>query len=216
MNNNCKLNKAPVAAMERLRFLIDGQGITTIVCFQGCPLCCKMCVNPYAISFENKNAVYVTPQMLYDKVKIDELYFLSSGGGVTFGGGEPLLYPEFIKEFRTICGDAWHLCVETSLAVPWSNIETVIDVVDMFYFDCKDIDATIYKKYTGKENGLMLDNIKKLAQCIPSEKITVRIPLIPGFNTEENQQESVEFFAELGLNQVDLFTYDEHFGADTI
>lgn len=207
MNSQSQLLQAPIAASGRLRILSDGEGITTLVCFQGCPLRCKMCINPFTMSSESRNAVYTTPQELYEKVKIDELYFLASGGGITFGGGEPLLQPEFIKEFRSCCGPCWHLCVETSLAVPWENVKTVADAVDVFYFDCKDIDPEIYKKYTGKDNQLALDNIKKLSALIAPERIIVRIPLIPGFNTEEHQKKSVEFFSGLGLHQFDLFTY---------
>ena len=170
-----------------------------------------MCPNPYAISNENQNAISVTPQMLYEKVKIDELYFLATGGGVTFGGGEPLLHAGFIKEFRNLCGNSWHLCVETSLSVPWENVEAVADVVDMFYFDCKDIDPVIYKNYTGKDNALALDNIVRLARLVSADKIAVRIPLIPGFNTVEHRQKCVEFFSKLGLNNFDLFTYDVRF-----
>jgi len=151
----------------------------------------------------------MTPEALFEKVRLDELYFLATGGGVTFGGGEPLLYPEFIREFRALCGSAWHLCVETSLFVPWENIESVIDSVDMFYFDCKDTDPTIYQKYTGKDNSVVLENIKKLAQLVPPEKITVRIPLIPGFNTKADQERSVQYFSSLGLHIFDLFTYVE-------
>lgn len=211
MSSNIDSIKAPIASIGRHRFLIDGQGITTLVCFQGCPLRCKMCINPYTISDHHK-AISVTPQKLYEKVKIDELYFLASGGGVTFGGGEPLLYPEFIKEFIKLCGKSWHLCVETSLAVPWENIETVAESIDLFYFDCKDVNPAIYQKYTGKENKLMLQNIKKLTRIVPKEKIVVRVPLIPGFNTEEDQRRSVDFFSELGLDNFDLFTYQTPHG----
>lgn len=199
--------QAPVAAIDRLRMQSDGQGIATLVAFQGCPLRCKMCPNAFAISDTNEKAVFMTPGALYEKVKLDELYFLATGGGVTFGGGEPLLHPVFIRQFREICGNGWHLCAETSLSVPWNNIETVADVIDVFYIDCKDTNPAIYKKYTGKENAQMLENLKKLAKRICPEKIIMRIPLIPGFNTEANREKSVAFFSELGLNQFDLFTY---------
>lgn len=212
MNLALKQTEAPVASMARHRVLVDGEGITTLVCFQGCPLRCKLCPNAYAVTAENPKAVCMTPQKLHEKVKIDELYFLATGGGVTFGGGEPLLHPAFIKEFRAICGDGWHLCVETSLCVPWDNIKTVAYAVDMFYFDCKDVNPAIYREYTGKDNALVLDNIQKLAKEISPEKITVRIPLIPGFNTEEDQKKSVAFFSELGLHKFDLFTYQTDFG----
>ena len=114
---------APVIAVSRLRMKIDGPGITTLVCFHGCPLRCHWCINPFSFAAETKRN-HMTAQQLYEQVKLDELYFLSTGGGITFGGGEPILYPVFLQEFRQICGGEWHLCAETSLSVPgrmWSR-----------------------------------------------------------------------------------------------
>ena len=95
-----KAIKAPVITIDRHRMESDGQGVTTLVCFYGCPLRCKWCINPFTFAPDTKCAP-MTPEMLYEKVKVDELYFLATGGGVTFGGGEPLLYPDliFLKDY---------------------------------------------------------------------------------------------------------------------
>lgn len=198
--------QAPFVSMARHRIQIDGNGVTTLVGFYGCPLRCKYCINPFSFSPDYEK-IFLTPEELYTKVKIDELYFLATGGGITFGGGEPLLYPDFITEFRKICGDSWHICAETSLAVPWENIQKVIECVDVFYIDCKETDPEIYMQYTGKDNSLMLNNIKKLSKLVSPEKIIIRIPLIPDFNTEEYQQKSKEYFSGMSITQFDLFSY---------
>ncbi len=57
----------------------------------------------------------VLPAELYDETRIDELYFLATNGGVTFGGGEPGMHPDFIREFRELCGQGWQINLETSL-----------------------------------------------------------------------------------------------------
>ena len=77
-----------------------------MVCFHGCPLRCRYCLNPFSFA-ENTAYTQMTPLELYQQVQVDELYFLATEGGVTFGGGEPLLRAEFIKEFRRICGKEW-------------------------------------------------------------------------------------------------------------
>ena len=146
---------APVIAVSRLRMQIDGPGVTTLVCFHGCPLRCHWCLNPFSFAAETKRT-QMTVRQLYDQVRLDELYFLSTGGGVTFGGGEPLLYPAFLQDFRRICGDSWHLCGETSLSVDWENVALAAECVDHFYVDCKDTDPAIYHRYTGQDNALML------------------------------------------------------------
>ena len=94
---------APFIAISRLRMLTDGEGVTTLAAFHVCPLRCKYCLTPQSLD-DNSKVKYFSPCELYDEVKIDELYFLATGGGITFGGGEPLLHPVFINEFRNIFG----------------------------------------------------------------------------------------------------------------
>ena len=96
----------------------------------------------------NANKVVATAgdvEILYD-----ELYYLATGGGVTFGGGEPLLYPAFLNGFRELCGPNWHLCAETSLSVPQENVRIAAQCLDMFYVDCKDTDPDIYRRAAEK------------------------------------------------------------------
>lgn len=197
---------APIITVSRLRMKIDGPGITTLVCFHGCPLRCRWCLNPFSFALETKRT-QMTAQQLYDQVRLDELYFLSTGGGVTFGGGEPLLYPAFLQDFRGICGDQWNLCAETSLSVPWENVEQAAACMDHFYVDCKDTDPEIYRRYTGQDNALMLENLQKLLALVGPDRITVRIPLIPEFNTEADQQRSRAELEAMGLRKFDLFSY---------
>jgi pyruvate formate lyase activating enzyme len=200
---------APVITTSRLRMLVDGPGITTLVCFHGCPLRCRWCLNPF--SFDPATVRQdMTAKALYEKVRKDELYFLASGGGVTFGGGEPLLYAEFLQDFRAICGPQWNLCVETSLSVPWEKVEKAAQCIDHFYVDCKDTNPDIYLRYTGQENERMLDNLQKLLALVGAERITVRVPLIPGFNTEEDRDRTQALLKAMGVTKMDLFTYQTY------
>ncbi len=200
------MEKAPIISCSRLRMQTDGQGITTLVCFHGCPLRCRWCINPFSFREDTRREL-LTAQLLYDRVKIDQLYFLATGGGVTFGGGEPLLYARFLQEFRDICGDRWHLCAETSLAVPPELAAIASQCIDHFYVDCKDTDPNIYRSYTGKDNALLLQNLKMLLQTVGPDRITVRLPLIPGFNTEENRAVSRARLSAMGIRNFDLFSY---------
>lgn len=197
---------APVIACARHRLQTDGQGVTTLVCFHGCPLRCRYCINPFSYAPETRRRE-LTPDQLYHELRKDELYFLATGGGVTFGGGEPLLYDPFIRAFRSLCGDGWHLCVETSLNVPWERVQMAASCVDHFYIDCKDTNPDIYRRYTGQDNALMLTNLQKLLTLVDPETITLRVPLIPGYNTEEDQQRSRALLAQIGVKHFDLFPY---------
>ena len=201
-----KATIAPIVTCARLRMQTDGKGVTTLVCFHGCPLRCRYCINPFSFAEDTKRES-LTPQQLYDRVKIDALYFLATGGGVTFGGGEPLLYGRFLQEFRQICGQDWHLCAETSLNVPREQVELAAGCIDHFYVDCKDTNPDIYRRYTGRNNEKMLENLRFLLSLVGPERITVRLPLIPDYNTEEDRQHSKALLLEMGIQKFDLFTY---------
>ena len=197
---------APVITFSRLRMTTDGEGVTTLVIFHDCPLRCKYCLNPFSFAPDTKREE-LTPNQLYDRVKIDDLYFVATGGGVTFGGGEPLLRTDFLKEFRALCGDRWHLCAETSLNVPAEAVRTAADCMDMFYVDCKDTNPEIYKAYTGIQNAQMLENLRTLISLAGTERVVVRVPLIPGYNTEDDREKSRALLESMGVTQFDFFTY---------
>jgi len=196
----------PTAAISRLRMATDGEGITTLVCAWGCPLRCKYCLNKFTWD-ENTKVRRYTPQELYDKVRLDSLYFEATGGGVTFGGGEPLLYADFFPEFRTLCGSKWKLYAETSLCVPEESIRTAARVLDGFIVDIKDTDPAVYRSYTGREGSTALENLRLLITLTDPAKIRVRLPLIPGYNTEENREGSEAILREMGITDIDKFDY---------
>ena len=197
---------APVIGISRHRLGTDGKGVTTLVGFYGCPLRCRYCLNPHSFAEDTKRTL-MTPEELYGRVKIDQLYFLASGGGVTFGGGEPLLYSEFLRRFRGLCGEHWRLSVETSLSGSRDAVLLASEVVDEFIIDCKDADPDIYRAYTGKENKTMLENLELLLRHIPSERILLRLPLIPDFNDEESRERSAARFSKMGITRFDRFSY---------
>ena len=198
----------PVFSIERHRLVTDGQGVTTLVGAYGCPLQCRYCINPHAWAPSTLDkCVRLTPEQLYDKVKIDNLYFLATGGGVTFGGGESLLHAPFIAAFRQACGPGWPLAVETSLHVPCRNLEQVLDVVDEFIVDIKDMDGAVYESYTGQPQAPLEENLRRLAASVPSERVQIRIPRIPSYNTEEHIQASLDNLKRLGFTRLEVFNY---------
>lgn len=200
------MGTAPILGISPLRMGSDGQGVTTLVGFYGCNLRCRYCLNPHCFAPDAK-VTRLTARELYEKVKHHALYYLATGGGVTFGGGEPLLQVDFLQEFRALCGEEWHLCAETSLAVPRQQVEKAAKCIDMFYVDCKDVNPEIYRSYTGQDNGQMLQNLKLLLALVGSKRIVARLPLIPDHNTEEDRQRSQQKLSDMGITRFDLFTY---------
>lgn len=203
MKNNEKQN-AEIMGINRHRMGTDGKGISTLITFYGCPLNCKYCLNPQCKS-ESTPCTYIEPNDLVNLLMVDDIYFKSTGGGIVFGGGEPLLNAEYIKEVCDLVPTKWKIRIETSLNVKWDKIELLLPHIDQWIIDIKDSNTEIYKNYTGADNLKVYDNVLRLSHKTGKEKLLIRIPKIPNYNTEKNIQESVKLYSNLG--NIDIFNY---------
>lgn len=199
--------------IERHRIGSDGHGVRTLVTFTGCPLDCKYCLNEH-LKKETPDGKWYTPRELLDELSLDQYYFLASGGGITFGGGEPLLRGEFIREFCELCKQekGWSINIETSLNVPLYDIEQVAPFVDTFIVDIKDLNPEIYSRYTQGSVNIVyanLDYLKDVAIRDYDCSVIVRIPTIPRFNTQEDIDKTVKIMEERyeGLFSLNFFEY---------
>lgn len=198
--------RAIVIGIARHRLSTDGDGVTTLVAFHRCPLRCRYCLNPQSLGDGRRFREY-SPDELYAETRIDELYFIATNGGVTFGGGEPCLRPQFIREFRELCGPSWQLNLETSLNVPSANVEALLPAVNTLIIDIKDMNPEIYRNYTGQGNDLVLDNLRLIADAERQQDCIVRLPLIPNYNTDAYRETSRKALESLGFDRFDLFNY---------
>ena len=197
---------APFIAINRHRLTTDGEGVTTLVGFHGCPLHCEYCLNAQCLQADGVWC-RLTPGELYSEVEIDDLYFVATGGGICFGGGEPLLRSDFIKAFAEIMNPEWKLTIETSLNVPHENVKAIASLVQMWYVDIKDMNPDIYKAYGCKENKQVVSNLQWLAANGYADKVIIRLPLIPEYNTDEDRQQSQQQLEEMGFTNFDKFNY---------
>lgn len=200
------MNTVPLIGINRHRLSTDGEGVTTLVAFHGCPLHCKYCINPQSLHLNSVWKRYDCTQ-LYEEVKQDEIYFLATHGGITFGGGEPCLQSDFIYDFRQLCGPEWKITLETSLNISQKHIEKLLPVVDQYIVDIKDMSTQIYFQYTEKENEKVISNLHFLIEQGKIGQIIVRTPLIPSYNTETDVDNSIQLLKEMGLSHFDRFTY---------
>ena len=196
----------PFIGVNRHRIGVDGEGVTTLAAFHGCPLRCRYCLNPSCLDIDARVRRF-TPETLYQELLIDDLYFVATGGGVCFGGGEPLLRIDFIEAFRALCGKSWNLTAETSLQVPAESVRRACAVVGDFIVDIKESDPDIYRAYTGGDARRAWDNLRLLLSLVGPEHVTVRVPLIPSFNSEADTDRTADRLAALGVTRLDRFTY---------
>ena len=120
---------------------------------------------------------------LTELVLRDEKIFRTTAGGVTCSGGEPLLQADavagFLREMRL---RGIHTCVDTAGNVPWETFERVLPVTDLFLYDVKAFSPQTHRQWTGVGNELILDNLRRLGT---RADIWIRIPFVPGVNTEQ-------------------------------
>jgi len=114
----------------------------------------------------------------------DKTFYVQSGGGCTISGGEPLLQADFCAEvFKRLRKNEIHCAIDTSGAVKWESFETVLPCTDLFLYDVKHTDDKLHREHVGSSNRQILNNLKRLSECdVPIE---IRIPMIPGFNGDE-------------------------------
>lgn len=188
----------------RHRIGIDGEGITSLIGLTGCPLSCKYCLNKKVL--ESKREKDVSPRELLDTVIQDACYMIATNGGVTFGGGEPLLQYKDMIEFAKLKPCWMHLNVETALQAPAEAVEELLPYVDYWIADVKTLDASLYKEYTGKAIDTMLCGLDILAEHA-RDKCLIRVPIIPGFKDREKAIFEEQILKEKGFNNIDVFEY---------
>jgi len=197
---------AKFIGINRHRLTIDGKGVTTLAAFHGCPLQCEYCLNPQSWRIE-KPLQILTTEEFYNFVKIDNLYFLATNGGITFGGGEPLLHVPFINEYYELFGKQWTMNIETSLHVSKKTLQSIYKNVHEWIIDIKDLNPDIYFAYTKKDNKQVINNLKFLLAEGLAENMMVRVPLIPQYNTEEDTQKTIDMLHKMGVTHIDRFDY---------
>jgi pyruvate formate lyase activating enzyme len=142
-------------------------------------------------------------------IEKERVFFEQSGGGVTFSGGEPLLHSDLLIKLLEECGKRGiHRTVDTAGNVREETLLEVAKQTDLFLFDLKMMDSALHKLWTGSDNTLILQNLKKLAET--GAGIIIRIPVIGGVNdSDENIEQTARFISELAgdSKEVQLLPY---------
>jgi pyruvate formate lyase activating enzyme len=200
------------------RFSIhDGPGIRTTVFMQGCPLQCIWCHNPegipqYLVKVDNElpqGIMKYTPDELITEVMKDRVFFETSGGGVTFSGGEPVMQGEFLLEMLSRLSKLGiHSCVDTSGHAPEDLFIRVVRQAGLILFDLKIIDNKKHEQYTATGNSLILKNLETLMNS--GTPFRVRIPLINEINANDETITAIARMLEgKGKIDVDLLSYHD-------
>jgi pyruvate formate lyase activating enzyme len=132
---------------------------------------------------------------LLDWVEKDAAFYSHGDGGLTLSGGEPLLQGAFLLNLLKKAKERrLHVAVETCGYGEYAVLHAVAVYLDAILFDIKSLNREKHLAYTGKSNGLILDNFERLCVDYPHLDKLVRTPVIPGFNdTPEEIREILAF-----------------------
>ena len=151
---------------------------------------CGNCVSACPSGAKAFGSRYWTPQEVLDHVLPEKVFFDTSGGGVTFSGGECLTHSDFLVETLALLKkNGIHTTIDTCGAVPAQNIRAVAPYADLFLYDLKKMDADLHKAYTGMDNHRILENLEYL--CSQGAQIIIRVPLIPGYTDQPSDMEAL-------------------------
>lgn len=153
-----------------------------------------------------------TPEKLVDEIMQDEAFFKSSGGGVTFSGGECLAQGDFAVECaKKFSEKGISVYIDTCGNVGWEVLEKIIPYTDKFLYDIKAIDSDLHKRLTGDTNELILDNLSRL--CGQGCEVEIRYPLVVGYNDGECEMIG-DFLNSIGFNgRVKVLQYHNFAGS---
>ncbi|MEI6289843.1 MAG: glycyl-radical enzyme activating protein [Chloroflexota bacterium] len=169
---------------------------------------CGVCVDEcYAGAWEKIGTKQSAKEIL-NKVEEDRSFYEQSGGGMTLSGGEPLNQSSFALQLLKGAKERGiRTAIETSGYAAWQVWEQILPFIDLILFDVKEIDPVLHKKFTGEDNSLILENLKRLAKT--GKPLIVRRPVIPGYNDNlESIQSLGKFVKQLEtVEEIDLLPY---------
>ena len=189
----------------------DGPGIRTTIFFQGCNLRCLWCQNPEGQSFSNDiiSQNDYTIDEIIEIISRDQEYYKATDGGVTLSGGEPLLQKPkaLIPLLKMLNEEDIKVTAETSLFVPWENVEKFASYIDLFLVDLKIVgDDKLHKRLTKQSSTIIHENIRKLIDL--EANIRFRMVMVPGLNdAEEHIKAAADFLKSVGYDSIELLKY---------
>jgi len=152
----------------------------------GCSVCLDNC---YTGALERFGEWY-TAEEIFHIIEKDQMFYKSSTGGVTIGGGEATCYPDFMLELIGRCHNAFiHVAVDTCGYTTSPEGVEVLKAADLLLFDLKGINPSRHLEHTGKSNDVILSNLHMLSDL--RKPIIVRLPIIPGYNDSEEDLAAV-------------------------
>lgn len=186
--------------------IVEKGGAFDILDRAQCDLCMK-CVDECCTNAKKLIGEEYEEEALYEEILKDKPFYDSSGGGVTFSGGEPFMQGEFLIRLLKRCKEGGiHTAIETTGFTGTELFREALPYLDLIHFDVKLMDDEAHRRFTGVSNEKILENLAVIGEKHPN--IVIRIPVIPGINdSEENIRATAACAAEHGAASIELLPY---------
>jgi pyruvate formate lyase activating enzyme len=166
-----------VCPHEALELTPQGMHISRQRC-DACGACAEACP---AAALEIIGRAW-TAEAIVAELRKDRIFYETSGGGVTFSGGEPMVQAEFLGELCGLCKEkALHVALDTCGAANWARYKAVLPCVELVLYDLKILDAEQHRAATGVDNARILDNARRISAT--GMPMWIRTPVIPGYTS---------------------------------
>lgn len=138
---------------------------------------------------------YMSVDEVISVVEEDSGFYARSGGGLTLSGGEALSQIGFVvRLLKTAQSRGINTALETSGLCSWGDLENACRHVNHVFYDIKSMDPAKHKTATGIDNKLILENFRRLCGNFPELSVTVRTPVVPGFNDSPDDIKAITDF----------------------
>lgn len=155
-----------------------GPGVDRALC-QACGACARACPSRARVLMGRS----MTVDEVFDEVAKDAVFYSASGGGITIGGGEVTVWPEFAAALLARCREAgFGTAIETCGHTSWRRLWKVASLADEVLYDVKHFDAARQERFVGAGTATSQRNLAALVGR--HQAVIVRVPVIPGFNDD--------------------------------
>ncbi len=162
----------------------------------GCYACVEVCPSDAIEKIGEDRLV----SEVFNEIIKDKPFFDSSGGGITVTGGEPGLYPGFVRSlFKTCRENDIHTAFDTSGYISQKDLQMIIPYTDLVFYDLKIFDNKKSEAFIGKENLRIFNNLKWIKKYVLSNKkpeLQFRTPIIPGATNDIKNLEALAGYIE--------------------
>lgn len=171
----------------------------------GCGACAEHCYPEARTLCGGRRSV----DEVFESVMRDQVFYRTSGGGVTLSGGEPTMHAEFcIELFRRLHESGIHTALETCGFCQPDTMRRIAQHTDLFLYDFKAFSEPVHQQWTAQSNAVILENMKMLHDL--GKEIIIRIPLIPGVNDGAEFKQMMAHLQTMGrLNRVHILPFHQ-------